>query len=104
VRRQRDLAGLPRQGGYGLSAAEVNAMLERQGGVCIICGRVRGQWAIDHDHEAARRHGHSDKTGCRDCVRGILCQSCNTALGGFCDSPDILRRAALYIEESRRRS
>jgi hypothetical protein len=42
--------------------------------------------AIDHCHT----------TGA---VRGTLCHQCNTALGNFKDSPELLRRAALYVEK-----
>jgi Recombination endonuclease VII len=33
-------------------------------------------------------------------VRGILCMHCNTALGHMKDRPDLLRRAATYLEEA----
>lgn len=41
--------------------------------------------AIDHDHETGT-------------VRGLLCPSCNQALGLLKDSPDILRAAIHYLE------
>lgn len=110
MRRQRPVPGgaaTPglRQGGAGLSAAEVEYLLARQGGACLICGRgSRGRtWTIDHDHELARLHAHPDSAACRHCVRGILCTTCNVGLGCFLDSPEVLRRAAAYVEESRRR-
>ena len=40
---------------------------------------------IDHDHE----------TGF---VRGILCSLCNTLLGHAKDDPEILRKAAEYLD------
>ena len=41
---------------------------------------------IDHDHASHR-------------VRGILCGSCNRALGLFKDNPTLLRQAADYLEK-----
>jgi NAD(P)-dependent dehydrogenase (short-subunit alcohol dehydrogenase family) len=83
----------------------VEHLLARQGWVCLICCRGnRGEtWCIDHDHELAALHSHSADRGCRDCVRGILCKSCNVALGLMGDDPARLRRAADYIDIARSR-
>nr|BFD85776.1 hypothetical protein StreXyl84_51770 [Streptomyces sp. Xyl84] len=40
---------------------------------------------VDHCHGTGR-------------VRGVLCSSCNAALGQFKDRPDVMRRAAAYVE------
>lgn len=42
--------------------------------------------AVDHDHETGR-------------VRKLLCHNCNRALGLMKDDPELLRRAATYIEK-----
>jgi hypothetical protein len=84
---------------HGLDANDFAAMLDRQDHACMICGRgPRGMaWAVDHDHELAKLHPHADNVGCLKCIRGILCQTCNTALGNFMDDPALLERAAEYI-------
>jgi len=98
--RSRGTPGL-RQGGHGLTAAEIEAMLERQGRVCLICGLDRGTgWVIDHDHELARLHPHAVNVGCRACVRGVLCRNCNTNLGWF---EQRAARILAYIELGKRR-
>jgi hypothetical protein len=54
---------------YGITLAEYEAILERQGGACALCPRVPGKKRlhVDHDHETGR-------------VRGLLCAPCNTRL------------------------
>lgn len=59
---------------YKMTAADVEFMLDRQGGRCPLCGETlsgsKRKRAIDHDHA----------TGA---VRGILCSGCNTTLGFY---------------------
>lgn len=69
---------------YGMSEAQVTAMREAQGGVCAIC-RTAPAVHVDHDHVTGK-------------VRGMLCFSCNAALGHFKDDPVVLRRAADYLD------
>jgi hypothetical protein len=52
---------------YGLSIEDYEAMYERQGGKCALCGHP-DRLCVDHDHQTGR-------------VRGLLCYLCNTALG-----------------------
>ena len=77
---------------YGISISQYNIMLAAQAGCCAICGKpevneIRGRavaLAVDHDH----------KTGT---IRALLCSGCNTALGLFQDSADLLGKAAAYL-------
>lgn len=81
---------------HGLSPESFDAMLREQGGVCRICGEPETagrQLAIDHD--AAHCPG---RFGCPECVRGLLCNQCNRGLGFFGHDPELLRKAADYIE------
>ena len=71
---------------YGLSSEAFQLMLLRQNHACGICKETfLITPAIDHDH----------KTGG---VRGLLCLRCNTALGGFRDSLEILESAKQYLQ------
>lgn len=81
---------------YGLTAAEYDAMFEAQGRVCAICGTddPGRSFCIDHDHSCCP----GDKS-CGKCIRGIICDPCNTGLGRFRDSADLLRKAADYLEQ-----
>ena len=78
---------------YGMSESAYLDMYELQKGRCAICGT--DNWGgkynvanVDHDHSTGK-------------VRGLICQNCNTGLGCFKDSEDIILRAAEYIRESR---
>jgi len=53
---------------------------------CEVCG-VGRELHVDHDHDFTSRAP----------VRGVLCSSCNTAIGMFKESPDLLRRAVAYL-------
>jgi hypothetical protein len=69
---------------YGITEAERAELIVSQGGVCCICLAAPAAH-VDHCHNTGR-------------VRGVLCFSCNAALGQFKDRPDAIRRAAAYVE------
>ncbi|WP_327366414.1 endonuclease VII domain-containing protein [Streptomyces sp. NBC_01217] len=69
---------------YGLTPAELDALIAAQQGVRCICLTAPAEH-VDHCHETGR-------------VRGVLCFSCNAALGQLKDRPDAIRRAAAYVE------
>jgi hypothetical protein len=84
------------QRNYGITLAEYEERLRMQGGVCAICGtepmladRVDARWVdsllvVDHCHE----------TGV---VRGLLCSTCNLAIGYLKDDPNRMLSAAAYV-------
>jgi hypothetical protein len=75
---------------YGVSRERYEVLLRELGGRCPICGTDKpggsGTWHVDHNHETGQ-------------VRGLLCNDCNIGLGAMKDSPDVMRRAILYMEE-----
>jgi hypothetical protein len=77
---------------YGITEAQYNEMLESQGNKCAICkssetkDKKRHRFMVDHCHS----------TGV---VRGLLCSSCNKAIGLLHDSPDILQSAISYLQK-----
>lgn len=82
---------------YGLSAADWDAQVEAQGGLCPVClDPLAGKLQGDHDHDCC-----PGVRTCGKCFRGILHQKCNTGIGQLRDDPEILRRAADYIERGR---
>ncbi|AZV02296.1 endonuclease VII [Pectobacterium phage Arno18] len=83
---------------YKITLTEYNSMFAQQGGVCKICGMK--ETAIGHYSGEVKRLAvdHCHSTGV---VRGLLCSRCNTAIGKMHDSPELLRKAADYIESFR---
>ena len=76
---------------YGVDSSWYNAKLESQDGCCAICGtddNGKRRFAVDHDHSTGK-------------VRGLLCDTCNRALGMFGDSVKILQNAAEYLKEQK---
>lgn len=74
---------------YGLSWDQYQSMISSQSGACGICGKPPsdGILRVDHNHE----------TGV---VRGLLCDTCNRAIGLLKDCQRVLRSAADYVESS----
>lgn len=48
---------------------------------------------IDHDHSCCPESAKS----CGECVRGVLCSNCNTAIGSLKEDPELFRRAIEYL-------
>ena len=71
---------------FGMTVEEHNNMLLIQNGVCKICGGIgQRELAIDHNHVTKK-------------VRALLCTRCNIGLGYFKDNPELLKKAASYLE------
>lgn len=82
---------------YGISRSDYEAMLEQQGNCCAICGCHESENEVDSKLSRPRKLAvdHCHVTGK---VRGLLCSTCNKCLGMAKDSPTILRKAAMYVE------
>lgn len=85
---------------HGITERIYLDLLAAQGDKCAIClteepGGRWGVWQIDHDHACCL-----GTYGCAACVRGLLCALCNQLLGHAKDSPDALRAAIVYLEET----
>ncbi|MFF8231020.1 endonuclease domain-containing protein [Streptomyces caelestis] len=79
-----------RLGHYNLTKEFVCLLLRFQEGRCALCGAVgTGQRAMDIDHDHACCPG---RRSCGECVRGLVCSSCNFhALGWYEALPPELR-------------
>jgi hypothetical protein len=78
---------------YGITIADYDAMLAKQGGGCALCG-------VKPEDQAAKYNTylHVDHCHATGRVRGLLCGPHNLLLGRFGDDPAQLRRAADYLD------
>lgn len=74
---------------YGISLQQFNEMLEKQDRKCGICEN-------DLDGKLLTHIDHCHTTGK---IRAILCHYCNTGLGLFKESPDLLAKATKYLKK-----
>ncbi len=92
IRRGRSLKKL-----YGITSEEYNSMVDKQNGLCAICGSPEKTFdsntkqtkvlSVDHNHETGQ-------------IRGLLCNSCNRGIGLIGDSPEKLLSAIKYMLDS----
>lgn len=73
---------------YGISLEDFTALYKKQNGICanVNCNFI-GDLVVDHCHSTGK-------------VRGLLCRSCNLALGHVQDNIDLLDGLADYLERS----
>jgi len=71
---------------YGLPFSVFQGLFEKQKGLCAIC-RCNPAKHTDHDHDHASNR-----------IRGLLCPSCNLALGLMKESLQTLRNAIPYLK------
>ncbi len=75
---------------YGMTVEEVDYQISVRDNKCDICGQESDhrfkKLNVDHCHET-------------NVVRGLLCFSCNVMIGQSKDNPEVLRKAADYLEK-----
>jgi hypothetical protein len=73
---------------FGVTPDQYRQQLAAQENCCAICKtpvtNLSRQLAVDHDHATGK-------------LRGLLCLKCNTALGKFGDSEELLLAALDYL-------
>lgn len=91
-------AGYRLKAHYGITLDDYNRMLDEQGGLCANPGCFseppeNRRFDIDHDHSCC-----PGEKSCGLCIRGLICGSCNRALGLMHDDPKRLLGLAEYLE------
>lgn len=80
-------------GRYSLTLDTYLAMIARGCDACDSHDNLH----IDHDHSCCE-----GKRSCGTCVRGVLCDNCNIALGYLSDDPRRVQQLLIYIEKRQR--
>ena len=77
---------------FNITVEDYNTMFLEQGGCCAICKKHQSNFKrslhIDHDHSTGK-------------VRGLLCFACNSAIGKFEESEEIINNSLEYLREWR---
>jgi Recombination endonuclease VII len=77
---------------YGLTVAQYEEMTKNG---CYVCGSFN-RLCVDHDHRCC-----DSARSCGKCIRGVLCDACNSTLGRVHDDPQWLRKLADYLESGK---
>lgn len=83
---------------YGIDLKEYDKMFKDQKGACKICKRHLSEVTNSNKRKKTLAVDHCHET---NVVRGLLCDSCNRALGMFQDSTEVLESAINYLKETR---
>ena len=83
---------------YGINKKQYESILFLQNNVCAICGCEEIAKVNKNIRNKTKRLSvdHCHKTGK---IRSLLCLNCNQAIGKLKDSPQLLRKAAEYLEK-----
>lgn len=87
----------------GISEERFNQMLAGQDYACAMCRRAfeeEERIFADHDHNCCPKQLKQTAKTCGDCIRGLLCFRCNTALGYVEQYADL---ASAYLGQARPR-
>lgn len=77
----------------GWSEEAYQTTLELQEGLCAICGELETLTYNGKIRQLQADHCHSTEQ-----TRALICSRCNLLLGKVNDNPDLLRKAADYLE------
>lgn len=83
---------------FGITPEQYKQILDSQNGVCSICGCEE---SVKHRYKEGTQNlsiDHCHKTGN---IRGLLCSNCNNGIGRFKDNPELLIKAAEYLNKKR---
>jgi hypothetical protein len=84
---------------FQMTLKQYEERLASQGGVCANprCKSPKpggmGEFHVDHDHACC-----PGKKSCGKCIRGLLCQACNSVLGRIHDNAEILLGLVDYLK------
>lgn len=77
---------------HGLTIDQYNNLYNKYSGKCWIC-KVEKCEVIDHNHNCCK-----SAYSCGTCVRGLLCQKCNQAIGLLGENKDTIFSILEYLK------
>lgn len=83
---------------HGLTAEGYEKMLKDQDGKCFLCSASAGPLIEGRSLKYRLSVDHCHQTGE---IRGLLCDRCNRGIGLLQDDPNLIRRAAEYLDKHR---
>lgn len=91
----------------GVTAEQYDFMFRSQDGLCAICHKPESRTvgktgtlrrlSVDHDHLCCK-----GLRSCGKCIRGLLCSSCNFAIGHLADDEARIMDALTYVRKWKR--
>jgi hypothetical protein len=80
---------------YGITKQDYDCLLDAQKKCCAICGTTKPSskskkhkyFSVDHCHQTGK-------------IRGLLCATCNSAIGLLSDCPTVAFKASVYLSAS----
>lgn len=80
---------------YGITSRDYAGLISAQAHLCDSCSSsITAAGFVDHNHRCC-----PSEVSCGQCIRGILCLGCNTALGAFADSLPNLLESKNYLRQ-----
>ncbi len=83
---------------YKINLDDYAKILEKQNNKCAICltdqSELKNNLSVDHDRKCC-----AGKDSCGKCVRGLLCNNCNFALGHLKDNESLIQSALDYVRK-----
>lgn len=80
---------------YGITLNDYIRLSALQDNKCAICGCDSGSERSNNNGSKLLSVDHNHKTGK---IRGLLCGACNKGIGCLLDDPNLLRKAATYLD------
>lgn len=81
---------------FGMTLNQFNDLIRQQNNCCGICGEKFDEIpnsakcpCVDHDHDPEVKK-----------IRGLLCHTCNSGIGGLHDDPILIEKAIAWIKNS----
>ena len=85
----------PRYARHGL---DLDEWITLQEAGCEICGATDKRMVVDHDHNHC-----PGVYGCKECIRGGLCHTCNSGIGFLKDDVELIAKALSFLQLNNKR-